>query len=187
MRVDSHQHTHAIPAVFDALSQAMAELGVTVTHLRCPIEPSGTAPCCRQQHASRQPGKGRAHHVAVAQESRQDARRLRGPAILRRGALGRHGHGRLAALGRVREPGCRPRQERPGAVSPGQRADRAMPPTRKTPPSPPPAHPRPATAKPNAYAIWPKPIDSCHAEPAGCTPAAVPQPAKRRPNPIPRR
>lgn len=39
MRVDSHQHTHAVPAVFDALSQAMAELGVTVTHLRCPIEP----------------------------------------------------------------------------------------------------------------------------------------------------
>ncbi|MEE0145313.1 MAG: ChbG/HpnK family deacetylase, partial [Senegalimassilia anaerobia] len=39
MRVDSHQHTHAGPAVFDALSQAMAELGVTVTHLRCPIEP----------------------------------------------------------------------------------------------------------------------------------------------------
>ena len=41
MRVDSHQHTHAVPAVFDALSQAVAELGVTVTHLRCPIEPLG--------------------------------------------------------------------------------------------------------------------------------------------------
>lgn len=39
LRLDSHQHTHAIPLVFEALSIALVEEGCTVEHLRAPIEP----------------------------------------------------------------------------------------------------------------------------------------------------
>lgn len=39
MRLDSHQHTHAVPAVFDALAAAARAQGCTLAHLRCPVEP----------------------------------------------------------------------------------------------------------------------------------------------------
>lgn len=37
--IDSHQHTHAIPLVFEALSQALAEEGCLVRTLRAPLDP----------------------------------------------------------------------------------------------------------------------------------------------------
>lgn len=39
LRADSHQHTHAIPLVFDALNAAIREAGCTLEHLRTPVEP----------------------------------------------------------------------------------------------------------------------------------------------------
>ena len=39
LRVDSHQHTHAVPAVFDALMAAARAQGCTLAHVRCPVEP----------------------------------------------------------------------------------------------------------------------------------------------------
>lgn len=39
LRVDSHQHFHMIPAVFDALLQAIESRGCTLEHLRVPAEP----------------------------------------------------------------------------------------------------------------------------------------------------
>lgn len=39
LRLDSHQHTHAVPAVFDAAMAAVREQGCTLVHLRCPVEP----------------------------------------------------------------------------------------------------------------------------------------------------
>jgi len=39
LRVDSHQHFHLIPAVFDALVAAIEESGCTVEYLRIPTEP----------------------------------------------------------------------------------------------------------------------------------------------------
>ena len=41
LRIDSHQHTHAIPIVFDALSRALDAEHCTVEHLRAPVEPLG--------------------------------------------------------------------------------------------------------------------------------------------------
>lgn len=38
-RLDSHQHTHAVPAVFRAALIACEQEGVVLEHLRCPIEP----------------------------------------------------------------------------------------------------------------------------------------------------
>lgn len=39
LRVDSHQHTHAIPLVLDALLEAVRACGCTLEHLRTPVEP----------------------------------------------------------------------------------------------------------------------------------------------------
>ncbi len=39
LRVDSHQHTHAIPAVFDALVAAANSSNCTLGYLRTPVEP----------------------------------------------------------------------------------------------------------------------------------------------------
>ena len=39
LRLDSHQHTHAVPAVFDAALAAADAQGCTLAHLRCPVEP----------------------------------------------------------------------------------------------------------------------------------------------------
>ena len=39
LRVDSHQHFHLIPAVFDALVAAIEESGCTVEYIRIPAEP----------------------------------------------------------------------------------------------------------------------------------------------------
>lgn len=39
LRVDSHQHTHLIPAVFDGLLAAVADEGCTLEYLRVPAEP----------------------------------------------------------------------------------------------------------------------------------------------------
>jgi len=39
LRVDSHQHFHLIPAVFDALVRAIEESGCTVEYIRIPAEP----------------------------------------------------------------------------------------------------------------------------------------------------
>lgn len=38
-RLDSHQHTHAVPAVFRAALAACEQCAVTLEHLRCPVEP----------------------------------------------------------------------------------------------------------------------------------------------------
>lgn len=38
-RLDSHQHTHAVPAVFRAALAACRAQGCTLEHLRCPVEP----------------------------------------------------------------------------------------------------------------------------------------------------
>ena len=38
LRVDSHQHTHAIPLVFDALMDAVNARGCSLAHVRVPIE-----------------------------------------------------------------------------------------------------------------------------------------------------
>lgn len=40
-RVDSHQHFHLIPAVFDALLLAIKQEGCTLEYLRIPAEPAG--------------------------------------------------------------------------------------------------------------------------------------------------
>lgn len=39
LRADSHQHTHAIPAITHALVDAATELGCTFEYLRAPVEP----------------------------------------------------------------------------------------------------------------------------------------------------
>lgn len=39
LRADSHQHTHAIPAVFDALMDALDASNCTLGYLRTPVEP----------------------------------------------------------------------------------------------------------------------------------------------------
>lgn len=39
LRIDSHQHFHLIPAVFDALVAAVEESGCTVEYIRIPAEP----------------------------------------------------------------------------------------------------------------------------------------------------
>lgn len=39
LRVDSHQHTHAIPLVFDACLAAVDGCGCTLEHMRTPVEP----------------------------------------------------------------------------------------------------------------------------------------------------
>ncbi len=39
LRIDSHQHTHAIPLVFDALLAAVRACGCTLEHVRTPVEP----------------------------------------------------------------------------------------------------------------------------------------------------
>lgn len=41
MRIDSHQHVHAIPLVFDALLAALTARGVRVERMRLPSEPLG--------------------------------------------------------------------------------------------------------------------------------------------------
>ncbi|WP_162610878.1 ChbG/HpnK family deacetylase [Gordonibacter sp. An230] len=41
LRLDSHQHTHAIPAVLDALLAAVRSRGCALAHLRTPVEPLG--------------------------------------------------------------------------------------------------------------------------------------------------
>ncbi len=37
--IDSHQHTHMIPGVFDALVKAIEDVGVDIKYLRIPVEP----------------------------------------------------------------------------------------------------------------------------------------------------
>lgn len=39
LRLDSHQHTHAIPQVLDALLAAARTCGCTLSHVRTPVEP----------------------------------------------------------------------------------------------------------------------------------------------------
>lgn len=41
LRVDSHQHPHAIPVVFDAVLDAVRECGCTLSQLRMPVEAVG--------------------------------------------------------------------------------------------------------------------------------------------------
>lgn len=41
LRADSHQHPHAIPAVFDALLDAVRDCGCTLSQLRMPVEAVG--------------------------------------------------------------------------------------------------------------------------------------------------
>ena len=37
--IDSHQHTHMIPAIFRALNKVLRDEGITITHMRIPAEP----------------------------------------------------------------------------------------------------------------------------------------------------
>ena len=41
LRVDGHQHTQLIPAVFDATLEAVRRSGCTLEYLRIPVEPTG--------------------------------------------------------------------------------------------------------------------------------------------------
>ncbi len=49
LRIDSHQHTHAVPAVLDGILDACAAEGCTLEHLRCPAEPLGPHRACKSK------------------------------------------------------------------------------------------------------------------------------------------
>ncbi len=49
LRIDSHQHTHAVPAVLDGVLAACAAEGCTLAHLRCPAEPLGAHRACKSK------------------------------------------------------------------------------------------------------------------------------------------
>ncbi len=49
LRIDSHQHTHAVPAVLDGALAACAAEGCTLAHLRCPAEPLGAHRACKSK------------------------------------------------------------------------------------------------------------------------------------------
>lgn len=50
LRADSHQHTHAVPAVFDGLLDAVHDHGARLSHLRTPIEPTAPFRACETRH-----------------------------------------------------------------------------------------------------------------------------------------
>ena len=50
LRIDSHQHVHAIPLVFDALLAAAQKSGCTIARLRLPAEPLGPHRVCGTLH-----------------------------------------------------------------------------------------------------------------------------------------
>lgn len=47
LQIDSHQHTHAVPLVFDAMLDAVCESGAHLTRLRIPDEPFAPHRLCR--------------------------------------------------------------------------------------------------------------------------------------------
>ncbi len=156
MRVDSHQHTHAVPAVFDALSQAVAELGVTVTHLRCPIEPLSP----HRTAGSNMPPVNLAKDALITWLWRKNRGKM--PAgcevplfcgVVLSGAMDTVDWPLLDAFESLAADRGKNVQVlfHPVSVPIEQCLDP------ENAPSPPPAHPRPATAKPNACATWPKP------------------------------
>ena len=49
LRIDSHQHTHAVPAVLDGILAACAAEGCTLAHLRCPAEPLSVHRACKSK------------------------------------------------------------------------------------------------------------------------------------------
>lgn len=56
--IDSHQHTHAIPLVFEALTQALAEEGCLVRTLRAPLDPLTVYRAAQAQTSKAAVGKG---------------------------------------------------------------------------------------------------------------------------------
>lgn len=57
LRVDSHQHTHAIPVVTNALVRATENLGCTIEHLRAPVEPLAPHKAAAILRSELEPGK----------------------------------------------------------------------------------------------------------------------------------
>ncbi len=57
LRMDSHQHTHAIPAVTNALVRASENLGCTIEHLRAPVEPLAPHKAAAILRSELEPGK----------------------------------------------------------------------------------------------------------------------------------
>ena len=99
MRIDSHQHVHAIPLVFDAL------LAAALRAARAP-------PPLRHARAfrNRQPREGAAAHAAMPARPRARARRVRDAGVLRRGPLGKDELRHAPARTRLRGGGLLPRR-----------------------------------------------------------------------------
>lgn len=57
LRADSHQHTHAIPAITNALVRAAEKLGCTFEHLRAPVEPLAPHKAAAILRSELEPGK----------------------------------------------------------------------------------------------------------------------------------
>lgn len=58
LRVDSHQHFHLIPAVFDALLSTLEEQGCTLEYLRIPAEPMGPYLAAKENRKNYPPVNG---------------------------------------------------------------------------------------------------------------------------------
>ena len=57
LRADSHQHTHAIPAITNALVHAAEKMGCTFEHLRAPVEPLAPHKAAAILRSELEPGK----------------------------------------------------------------------------------------------------------------------------------
>ncbi len=57
LRMDSHQHTHAIPVITNALVCAAGKLGCTIEHLRAPVEPLQPHKAAAILRSELEPGK----------------------------------------------------------------------------------------------------------------------------------
>ncbi len=72
LRVDSHQHTHAIPVVFDALLASIERSGCKLEHMRVPVE--SRQPFAPKQIAKRIRKVNLAKHKLLAHLWKQDAK-----------------------------------------------------------------------------------------------------------------
>ena len=57
LRIDSHQHTHAIPAITNVLVRAAEKLGCNIEHLRAPVEPLAPHKAAAILRSELEPGK----------------------------------------------------------------------------------------------------------------------------------
>lgn len=57
LRIDSHQHTHAIPAITNAFVRAAEKLGCNIEHLRAPVEPLAPHKAAAILRSELEPGK----------------------------------------------------------------------------------------------------------------------------------